>query len=221
VATTGTKDQLIFRDRVRVDGYNDLEALEGFNRAPLHGILAPYSQRNPWKGKIRLNHVWVEKDYGDTPFLSRFYGEISLHREAVALKRLRGIEGVPVHLGRPKSHLLRMTRVPGIPPDKLKRGELSESCFHRLQTLVQQIHSRGVAHGDLHMRNVLIHGDKPSIVDFSTAYVRGRLPLLDKNFFRIFQLLDLERLYKIEKHFFETGTPPKMFYLYRLVKRIQ
>ena len=198
--------------------YKDLEALEGFNKTALHRILAPYSQRNPWKGKIRLNHAWVEKDYGDTPFLSRLYGEISLHWEAVALKRLRGVEGVPVYLGRPKSHLLRMTRVPGIPLDKVRRGELSELCFHGLQSLVQQIHSRGVAHGDLHMRNILIHGDKPSIVDFSTAYVRGRLLLLDKNFFRIFELLDLERLYKIERHFFGRGTPPKMFYFYRLVK---
>jgi len=200
---------------------SDLEKWDNFERTSSDDSGVPYAKRNPWKGMIRLSHGWVEKDYRDAPFLSRLYGKISLHWEAVALKRLKGIEGVPVYLGRPKSHLLRMTRVPGIPLDKLKRGELSELCFHRLQSLVQQIHSRGVAHGDLHMRNILIHEDKPCIVDFSTAYVRGRLPLLDKNFFRIIKLLDLERLYKIERHFFGRGTPPRMFYLYRLVKGIQ
>lgn len=199
-------------------GCSDLENSDKFKRTSSEDLGVPYAQRNPWKGKIRLNHGWVEKDYRDAPFLSRLSGKISLHWEAVALKRLKGLEGVPVYLGRPKTHLLRMTRVPGIPLDKLKRGELSEVCFHQLQSLVQQIHRRGVAHGDLHMRNVLVHGDNPYIIDFSTAYVRGRLPLLDENFFRIFELLDLERLYKIERHFFGRGTPPKMFYLYRLVK---
>jgi len=151
----------------------------------------------------------------------RLYGAISLRWEASALKRLRGIEGVPVYLERLGGLCLRMTKLPGIPLDKMQRGELSESCFHRLQGLLQQIHSRGVAHGDLHMRNILIHEDKPFIVDFSTAYVRGRLPLLDKEVFRIFELLDLERMYKIEREFFGKGTPPRMFYLYRLVKGIK
>ena len=65
---------------------------------------------------------------------------------------------------------------------------------------------------------VLVHADKPSIIDFATVYVRGRLPLVDKSVFNLFKLLDLERLYKIEREFFGRGTPPRMFYLYRLIK---
>ena len=141
--------------------------------------------------------------------------------EEVALKRLRGVEGVPVYLGRPRGHTIRMTRLPGVPLDQLKRGELSESCFRRIQDLLHRIHGKGVAHGDLHMKNILISEDKPFVIDFSTAYVRGRLPLLDKNVFRLFELLDLERLYKIEVEFFGRGTCPRMFYLYRLVKGIK
>ena len=158
------------------------------------GVL--YAQRNRWKGEIRQEDGWVEKDYSGAPLLSRFYGAISLHWEAVALTRLKGVEGVPVYLGKPRSLSIRMTKLPGIPLDKLDREEFSEGCFHRLQSLVQQIHSKGVAHGDLHMRNILIHEDKPSIVDFSTAYAWGRLPLLDNDVFMIFDLLDLQRLYK-------------------------
>lgn len=164
---------------------------------------------------------FVEKSYDKKPMMVGLYGRITLRWERLALQRLEGIEGVPSYSGRPTGKSIRMTRVPGIPLDKLKRGELSERCFHLLQNLIHDIHRRGVAHGDLHMRNILIHENKPFIVDFSTAYVRGRLPILDENFFRLFVLLDLERLYKIEKKFLGRGTPPKMFYLYRLVKGIK
>lgn len=184
-------------------------------------MAVPYRPRNIWKGEIKVGNGWIEKDYGAAPLLSRLYGKFCLHCEAAALRTLKGIEGVPVYLGRPKKNSIRMTRLTGIPLDKLKIGEMSEPCFQRLQDLIHAIHSRGVAHGDLHMRNILIHEDKPSIIDFSVAYVRGRLPVLDKGFFRLFVLLDLERLYKIEKEFLGTGTPPKMFYLYRLMKGIK
>ena len=189
------------------------------NFEPLNTPLAP--PRNIWKSKVWQKDDCVEKDYGEAPVLPRLLGEISLHLEVSALKRLKGIEGVPQYLGRPRSHAIRMTRVPGVPLNKLKMGELSEPCFHRIQGLLQLIHGRGVAHGDLHMKNVLIHDDKPYIVDFSTAWVRGRLPLLDRNIFRIVELLDLERLYKIELEFFGRGTQPRMFYLYRVVKKIK
>ncbi|MBN2032646.1 MAG: hypothetical protein JW836_05165 [Deltaproteobacteria bacterium] len=199
----------------------DLETLDALKRTSSDGVASPYPQRNLWKAKIRQENGLIEKDYRDAPLPFRLYGEISLHWEAEALKRLKGIEGIPVYLGRPKSHLLRMTRVPGVPLDKLRTTEVSKLCFSRLRGLLHQIHSRGVAHGDLHMRNILIDAENPYIVDFSTAYVRGRLPLLDKNFFRFFELLDLERLYKTELKFFGSGKPPRMFYLYRLVKGIK
>jgi hypothetical protein len=184
----------------------------------LDHLIVPYRPRNFWKGDVKFENGWVEKDYSRAPLPSRLYARICLHWEEIALKRLQGIDGVPEYLGRPTRNSIRMTRVPGSPLDKLKAGEFSELCLYRLQDLVHQIHGRGVAHGDLHMRNILIHEDIAYIIDFSTAYTRGRLPLLDKGFFRIFRLLDLERLYKIEKNFFGRGTPPEMFYLYRLVK---
>ena len=190
-------------------------------RTALDPATVPYRQRNIWKGEVRVENGWIEKDYGAAPFFSRLYGRICLHFETVALRRLEGLNGVPAYLGRPTRNSIRMTRLPGTPLDKLKKGELSERCFHRLKDLIHLMHRKGLAHGDLHMRNILIHDDQPSIIDFSVAYVRGRLPILDKEIFRIFKLLDLERLYKIEKVFFGTGTPPRMFYLYRLLKGVK
>jgi serine/threonine protein kinase len=180
--------------------------------------IVPYRPRNYWKGDVRFKNGWVEKDYGSSPLLPRLCARISLHWEEVALKRLRGIDGVPEFLGRPTRDSIRMTRVPGIPIDKLNEGEVSELFLQRLKSLVNQIHSRGVAHGDLHMRNILVHEDSAYIIDFSTAYTLGRVPFLDRGFFRIFRLLDLERVYKTEKRFFGRGAPPEMFYVYRLIK---
>jgi hypothetical protein len=178
----------------------------------------PYRPRNYWKGEVRFKNGWVEKDYGKSPLLPRLYGRISLCWEEAALKRLRGLDGVPEFLGRPTRNSIRMTRVPGIPIDKAKAGEISELFIQHLKDLVHQMHSRGVAHGDLHMRNILVHNDKAYIIDFSTAYTLGRVPFLDRGFFRIFRLLDLQRVYKTEKRLFGRGTPPEMFYIYRLVK---
>ncbi len=178
----------------------------------------PYRPRNYWKGEVRFKNGWVEKDYGKSPLLPRLYGRISLCWEEAALKRLRGLDGVPEFLGRPTRNSISMTRVPGIPIDKAKAGEISEQFIQHLKYLVHQMHSRGVAHGDLHMRNILVHNDKAYIIDFSTAYTLGRVPFLDRGFFRIFRLLDLKRVYKTEKRFFGRGTPPEMFYIYRLVK---
>jgi len=181
-------------------------------------LIVPYRPRNYWKSDVSFKNGWVEKDYESSSLLPRLYGRISLNWEETALKRLRGIEGVPEYLGRPTRNSIRMRRVPGIPIDKLKAGEISELFLQRLQALVHQIHSRGVAHGDLHMRNILAHEDRAYIIDFSTAYTLGRVPIVDRGFFRIFRLLDLERIYKIERRFFGRGTPPEMFFIYRLVK---
>lgn len=200
---------------------NNFGTVDGLKRKSSEAMIVPYRRRNIWKGAIRSENGWVEKDYGSSPLLPRFYGRICLHWEAVALKRLKGIEGVPVYLGKPTRNSIRMTRVPGTPLDKMKRGELTEVYFQRLRGVIHHIHSRGVAHGDLHMRNILIRGEKPSVIDFSTAYVRGRLPLLDKQFFRFFAFLDFVYLYKVEKEFFGKGTPPRMFYLFRLIKGIK
>jgi len=45
--------------------------------------------------------------------------------------------------------------------------------------------------------------------------------VLDGWIFRNMILLDLERLYKVEKRFFDRGEPPKMFFLYRMIKRFR
>jgi len=180
-----------------------------------------YSPRNVWKASVRQEGDAIVKDYSRGPFIPRLFGRISLSWEEAALKKLEGIEGVPAFISRPSPHEIRISALKGRPLDKVKVGELSESYFEKLVSLIHSIHKRGVAHGDLHQRNILVDQDRPSVIDFSTAYVKGRVPLADGRIFRNIILLDLERLYKVEKKFFDGGEPPRMFFLYRMIKRFR
>jgi RIO-like serine/threonine protein kinase len=181
----------------------------------------PYKPRNVWKASVRREGEIITKEYSGAPFLPRLIGRLSLSWEEAALKRLEGMPGVPALISRPTPHVIQLSAVKGQPLDKMEKGELSESCFQKLVSLVQGIHDRGVAHGDLHQRNILVDQDAPSIIDFSTAYVKGRMPLLDGWILRNVILLDLERLYKVERKFFDRGEPPRMFFLYRMIKRFR
>jgi len=181
----------------------------------------PYRPRNVWKASVRQEGEIITKEYSGAPFLPRLFGRISLSWEEAALTRLEGLPGVPALISRPTPYAIQISAVKGRPLDKMKKGELSESCFERLVSLVHEIHARGVAHGDLHQRNILVDRDQPSVIDFSTAYVKGRVPLLDGWILRNVILLDLERLYKVERKFFDRGELPRMFFLYRLIKRFR
>lgn len=179
----------------------------------------PYEPRNKWKARVWREGNTIIKDYTPNPFFPKMYGRLCIRWEAAALNRLSGLRGVPALIDRLGPYTLKMSAVPGIPISKVKKGALSEVYFQRLVDLFKQMHQRGVAHGDAHQRNILIYEDFPYLVDFSTAYVKGRSPVLDGYIFRCFVQLDFERLYKVERKFFGRGTPPKMFFLYRIFKR--
>jgi hypothetical protein len=184
-------------------------------------IVIPYRPRNTWKGEVRFIDGCIEKDHDMNPFLPRLYARLCLNFEETALKRLDGIKGVPQFIERPSKTSIRMTAVPGVPLGKLKRGDLSELCFSRMKDTLAEIHKSGVAHCDLHMRNILVDNDDPYIIDFATAYTTGRFPVRDRKIFELLAKLDLQRIYKVEKKFFGRGTPPKMFFIYNIIKGLK
>ena len=177
-----------------------------------------YPPRNLWKADLRWEGDCVVKDYGKAPLIPKFFGRFLSKWEKEALIRLRGIEGVPSFEGAPTPYSVKMKGVPGIPVSKLRKGDLEEVFLKRLTALFEEIHSKGVAHGDAHGRNVLVCDQRPYLIDFSTAYVKGRFPIIDNYLFSCFVLLDQERIYKIKKEFFGIGEPPRMFLLYRIAK---
>jgi len=204
-----------------VPGIKNVEVLSG-NDAPVSRVIdIPYRPRNGWKGEVRFVDGCIEKNHDLNHFLSRIYARICLNFEETALMRLKGVKGVPQFISRPTSTSIRMTTVPGVPLEKLKKGDLSELCFSRIKETVAEIHKLGVAHCDLHNRNILIDNDEPYIIDFATAYTRGRFPFIDGKVFDSLAKLDLQRLYKVERKFFGRGNPPKMFFIYNIIKGLK
>ena len=127
---------------------------------------------------------------------------------------------MPRFLGRPHPLAIRIEAVPGTPVERMRKREtVSEAFLADLKRVFREMHDRGVAHGDAHMKNILAEGDSAYLIDFSTAWVAGRFPLLDPLCFGKLAALDDLRLFKVERSFFDRGEPPRMFLLYRLLKR--
>ncbi|MFZ7112386.1 MAG: lipopolysaccharide kinase InaA family protein [Desulfatiglandales bacterium] len=180
-----------------------------------------YPSRNVWKARVTLKNGSIVKDYGSSPLMPKIFGRLCIRWEEAALKRLEGFEGIPLLQGRPTPYSLRLQALPGVPLAELKKGDLTEAFLDRLISLFERMHAAGVAHGDAHQRNILMHDQRPYLIDFSTSRVKGRWPLISDYIFDRFVLLDLQRIYKVRKKFFEDRDPPKMFWLYRLVRRFK
>jgi hypothetical protein len=135
--------------------------------------------RNRTKAVIDLvegpGPAFVVKDVASRPFWVRvFLGPWQLRREARAYARLEGLEGIPRLIGRVDRRAIALEFVDGRPLQALPRGSLDGVFFDRLAALVDAMHDRGVAHGDLHHGDVIAGpAGRPYVVDFSTSFVAG------------------------------------------------
>ena len=111
------------------------------------------------------------KDYAKKPaWLRNTLGRLLVGRECAAYGRLCGVEGIPVLAGRVDAHAFAVAFVDGKDLSRFKPGELPAGFFSRLLDLLARVHGAGVAHGDLHHRDVLVDSTgAPFLVDFSTA----------------------------------------------------
>lgn len=164
--------------------------------------------RNSTKADIVVypheNGAMAVKDYRPRPFIVRHtLGRWLLRREARAYRAAVGIEGVPPFLGRLDRFRLATGWIEGRPLSSMYREKVDPEIFHRLESILDRLHARGIALGDLHHRDVLVSGEgSVHVVDLATAWVLGSRPgPLGRYLFQRFREQDRISLAKMRARF--------------------
>lgn len=123
-----------------------------------------------------------------------------LRREYRAYRHLAGLAGVPRCFGLVDGRFLVLAFVPGEPRHRATIVD-PEGFFAELLAVIEGMHERGVAHGDIQKRDnlLVVDGRHPCIVDFGTAVVRrkGFAPL-NHWLFRFLSRLDCNTWVKLK-----------------------
>ena len=109
------------------------------------------------------------------PFIWRKLGEAALRRERKIYGRLRGVPGIPDCLGLLDDKHLVLDYISGDSYRRLQHElENRDLFFVRLLKTIKDMHSTGVAHGDLKRKDNLLVGpdEQPFIIDFGLASIR-------------------------------------------------
>lgn len=118
------------------------------------------------------NVRFVMKDWSRRPFPFRHtWCRVAAGREMRVYEKLRGMQGVPQLISRLGALGFVMEWLDARPlPTRKMSDLLGVEFFDKLDDLVAEMHSRGIAHGDLRRRNILRGVDgNPRLIDFETA----------------------------------------------------
>jgi len=152
----------------------------------------------------------VLKDYSRRGVLGRLWGRYVTWREMRALCMVGDLDGVPRFLARVGTCGILMEFVEGeLLPRRNVRASVSIEFFERAQELLGRIHSRGVAHGDVRRKNLIIRPNgSPAIIDFQTAWLAGR-GFFSGAMFRYMCCVDTWNLLKIKAKSFPRKLRPE------------
>jgi len=123
--------------------------------------------------------TWVVKDFRHCPFgVRQTWGICMAGRELSALRRLSGIPGFPEGAFRLDRYAIAYRFVPGNEIGQADPGLQTPGFFESLESLVDRMHGRGIAHLDIRTGgNVLVTDQgKPLILDFQSHVRLSGLP---------------------------------------------
>ena len=159
----------------------------------------------------RGDFQYVLKDFSSRALLLRLtWGRISVGRETRALTKLAGVAGVPRLVAQIDPFAFVMEFMEGETlPRRSQRAQLGPDFFPALEAMIAQLHARGVAHGDLRRRNILVTADKrPTLLDFETAVLQGDGWFLQR-FFEMMKHVDNLKVLEMKHKYFSRQTTPE------------
>lgn len=154
-------------------------SVETLTRAGLAGAVSGLIKKGAWnKADILLADLaegrFAVKDYAAKGAPVRWVGRLQLAREESAYRRLSGVSGVPRFAKRLDRHAIVIEYVGGIRLPKYHRRHGGvPRVAQRIKDLLDEVHARGIIHGDLRSRdNILVTpGGTLYLIDFSSASV--------------------------------------------------
>lgn len=147
------------------------------------------------------------KDFSGRPWwIRKLWAPLVLGREFRALRRLRGVNGIPELLGRagPCAILIERLQARRLPRNK-DEDKSPPEFFDRAADLLRELHERGIAHGDLRRLNILTDDrHRPYLIDFATSVTAkpGFGGSISRFFFRRIALIDRITLARIKSEFY-------------------
>lgn len=144
----------------------------------------------------------VVKDFKKSDILFRLIvGPILIRREYGALKKLKGIKGIPQAICKIDRYAFAIEHVVGESLENHPTYRLENDFYKNLKTTIDRMHERGVAHCDLRSRgNVMaIDSNTPCVVDFAACVFLGRgINPFSRWLFRQFVLADNQAVLRIK-----------------------
>lgn len=145
----------------------------------------------------------IVKDYSQKGFWERnLVGRIVIGREARAYAALAGVEGLPRWSYRLSPFAFAVEYLEGKDLGSLMPGPQWAGVIRQFERTLNELHSRGWVHLDLHRRtNILLVGEKVYVVDLASALHTGSVPLIGRPFTRLVGLADSLSLIKLKTIF--------------------
>ncbi len=143
----------------------------------------------------------VIKDYAaGANLFKRNIGRYLVAREYAAYQRLQDVPEVPTCLGCLDPETLVTEYAEAEETPSVDPSRLTPEFFAQLLSLIERLHVRGIAHGDLKkLENILIDKDnRPVLIDFTAAILTGSSPLAAIALPYVFED-DLRAVYKLKK----------------------
>lgn len=147
---------------------------------------------------------FVLKDfYHHHPLVRSLWGRRVIAREWRMYKILEGIPGIPQALCRLDEFSFIMEYIEGQRLPHRREAKPSLAVFERLKKLTQAMHGRGITHGDLRRKNILVTAEgQPYLIDFATAFtLKGRGNFLTRTIFQRLKKVDDITVLKLQKHY--------------------